>query len=56
MEWFASKGAGIYFPIGHSPHCDFIAEFDDRLARVQVKTCTCFREGPLERHGLHARG
>ena len=42
MEWFASKGAGIYFPIGHSPHCDFIAEFDDRLARVQVKTCTCW--------------
>ena len=42
MEWFASKGAGIYFPIGHSPDCDFIAEFDDRLARVQVKTCTCW--------------
>jgi hypothetical protein len=43
MEWFASKGAGLYFPIGHSPHCDFIAEFDDRLARVQVKSCTCYR-------------
>ena len=43
MEWFASKGAGVYLPVGHSPHCDFIAEFDDRLARVQVKTCTCFR-------------
>jgi hypothetical protein len=42
MEWFASKGAGIYFPVGHSQHCDFIAEFDDRLARVQVKTCTCW--------------
>jgi hypothetical protein len=43
MEWFASKGAGVYFPIGHSPHCDFIAEFGDRLARVQVKSCTSFR-------------
>jgi hypothetical protein len=43
MEWFAAKGAGIYFPVGHSPHCDFIAEFDDRLARVQVKSCTCYR-------------
>jgi Holliday junction resolvase-like predicted endonuclease len=42
MEWFESKGAGIYFPIGHSPHADFIAEFDDELVRVQVKTCTCF--------------
>ncbi len=35
MEWFESKGAGIYFPIGHSPHCDFIAEFADGLVRVQ---------------------
>src|SRR5215213_7161171 len=43
MEWFASKGAGIYFPVGHSPHCDFIAEFGDRLARVQVKSCTAYR-------------
>ena len=43
MEWFASKGAGVYFPIGHSPHCDFIAEFGDRLDRVQVKSCTSFR-------------
>src|SRR3954464_5740252 len=40
MEWFASKGALIYFPIGHSPECDFIAEFEDRLQRVQVKTST----------------
>ena len=43
MEWFASKGAAIYFPVGHSPHCDFIAEFGDRLARVQVKSCTAYR-------------
>jgi hypothetical protein len=43
MEWFASKGAGIYFPIGHSPHCDFVAEYDERLVRVQVKSCICFR-------------
>ena len=41
MEWFASQGAGICFPIGHSPDYDFIADFGDRLARVQVKTCTC---------------
>ena len=44
MDWFESKGAGIYFPIGHSPHSDFIAEFGDRLVRVQVKTCTLFRQ------------
>ena len=39
MEWFASKGAGVYFPIGHSPDVDFIAEFGEDLVRVQVKTC-----------------
>jgi hypothetical protein len=43
MEWFASKGAGIYFPAGHSPHSDFIAEFGERLLRVQVKTCIAHR-------------
>src|SRR5215213_4115736 len=42
MEWFASKGAGVYFPLGHSPHSDFLAEFSDRLVRVQVKTSTCW--------------
>ena len=43
MEWFASKGASIYFPLGHSPHSDFIAEFHDRLSRVQVKSCISHR-------------
>jgi hypothetical protein len=42
MEWFASKGASIAFPVGHTPDWDFIAEVDDRLVRVQVKTCTCW--------------
>ena len=49
MEWFESQGAGIYFPIGHSPHSDFIAEFGERLVRVQVKTCIVGSEQPLER-------
>jgi hypothetical protein len=39
MEWFASKGASIAFPVGHTPDWDFIAELDERLIRVQVKTC-----------------
>jgi PD-(D/E)XK endonuclease len=42
MEWFASKGALVVVPLGHSPHWDFIAEFDDALVRVQVKTCACW--------------
>jgi hypothetical protein len=38
MEWFASKGAAIAVPLGHSPDWDFIAELGDKLVRVQVKT------------------
>jgi hypothetical protein len=45
MEWFASKGAIVCFPIGHSPDWDFIAELDGRLHRVQVKTCIAFHNG-----------
>jgi len=45
MEWFASKGALVCFPIGHSPDWDFIAAMDDRLIRVQVKSCISFRNG-----------
>jgi hypothetical protein len=39
MEWLASRGAEIYVPVTHSPDADFVAELDERLARVQVKTC-----------------
>jgi hypothetical protein len=34
MEWFASKGASIAVPVGHSPNWDYIAELGDRLLRV----------------------
>jgi PD-(D/E)XK nuclease superfamily protein len=43
MEWFASKGAMICIPFGHSPNYDFVVDFGDRLERVQVKTCSSFR-------------
>ncbi|MET0510227.1 MAG: group I intron-associated PD-(D/E)XK endonuclease [Thermoleophilaceae bacterium] len=42
-EWFASKGARICFPVGHSPDWDFIAELDGRVIRLQVKTCISFQ-------------
>jgi hypothetical protein len=42
MEWFASKGALICVPVSHSPDWDFVAELDERLIRVQVKTCIAF--------------
>jgi hypothetical protein len=38
MEWFASKGALICVPVGHSPDWDFVAMQDERLLRVQVKS------------------
>jgi hypothetical protein len=44
MEWFASKRAIVCFPIGHSPDWDFIAEYEGRLVRVQVKTCISFHK------------
>ena len=43
--WFASKGATICFPFGHSPDWDFVAALDDRILRVQVKSCIAFRKG-----------
>jgi hypothetical protein len=43
MEWFASKGALVCVPVGHSPDFDFVAVQEKRLLRVQVKTCVAFR-------------
>jgi hypothetical protein len=48
MEWFASNGALICVPVGHSPDYDFIADLANRLLRVQVKTCSAFRNGRWE--------
>jgi hypothetical protein len=44
MEWFASKGAHVLVPFGHSPDYDFVAELGERLLKVQVKTCIAFRK------------
>ena len=38
MEWLVSKGAHVFIPVGHSPDVDLIADFGDRLIRVEVKT------------------
>ena len=44
MQWLAEQGAKLYLPFGHSPDVDLVADFGDRLVRVQVKTCTYFRD------------
>lgn len=40
MEWLTSKGGVVWVPFTHSPHVDLMAEFEDQLVRVQVKTST----------------
>lgn len=41
MQWLPSAGATVSIPWGHSPDYDLIADFGDRLVRVQDKT-SCF--------------
>jgi hypothetical protein len=49
MHWLASRGASVFYPVGHCPDYDPVADLDDeRLARLQVKTSTCFRNGRYE--------
>lgn len=46
MEWLGSKGATVWVPFNHSPHVDLMAEWEEALIKVQVKTST-FR-GPVK--------
>jgi hypothetical protein len=48
MEWLVSVGASVFVPFGHSPDVDLVAELDERLLRVQVKTCSVKRNGRWE--------
>jgi hypothetical protein len=41
--WLTSQGARVSKPIGHCPDYDLIADFGERLLRVEVKTSTSFR-------------
>ena len=38
MEWLASEGYAVYYPIGHSPDCDLVIDDARAFERVQVKT------------------
>jgi hypothetical protein len=42
MQWLAWQGARVAIPVGNNRHWDLIAELDDRVLRVQVKTSRCF--------------
>ena len=43
--WLAWRGARVAVPVGNNSHWDLIAELDDRVLRVQVKTSRFFRLG-----------
>jgi hypothetical protein len=45
IAWLTRAGFGVWVPLGHSPDADLIAQHDDRLFRVQVKTSTALRNG-----------
>ena len=48
MSWLILQGAKVDLPLGHSPDVDLVADFGDRLARVQVKTSTVLRHRRYE--------
>jgi hypothetical protein len=48
LYWLASRGARIAIPVGNNSHWDLVAELDDRVLRVQVKTGRHRRRGRWE--------
>jgi PD-(D/E)XK nuclease superfamily protein len=48
IAWLTAAAFGVWVPLGHSPDADLIAERDDRLSRIQVKTSTALRNGRYE--------
>jgi PD-(D/E)XK endonuclease len=48
IAWLTRAGYGVWIPLGHSPDVDLIAQKDDRLFRVQVKTSTAWRNDRYE--------
>ncbi len=43
MEWLGLHGYDVFVPLGHSPDFDLVAYDGESLLRVQVKTCTQYR-------------
>lgn len=44
---FVYYGIPVYLPFGDNLSCDLIADFDGKLQRVQVKTCSSIRDGKM---------
>lgn len=45
IEWLTRQGATVFTPLGHSPAIDLVADFGERVLRIQVKTTTHRRRG-----------
>ena len=45
ISWLFSAGADVWVPLFTSSDVDVIADFGDRIDRVQGKTSTCWRNG-----------
>ena len=45
INWLLSAGADVYLPMFTNPDVDLIADFGERVDRVQVKTSTCWTNG-----------
>jgi PD-(D/E)XK endonuclease len=45
LAWLIAVGASVSIPFGHSPDYDLLADFGDRIDRVQVKTSNSFHQG-----------
>ena len=43
IAWFTQQGAIVWRALFEHPHVDLIAEVENRLVRVQVKTSRCWR-------------
>ena len=48
IDWLGSQGYALYLPLGHSPDVDLIAVDGQVPLRVQVKTCTVYRNARWE--------
>ncbi len=55
IAWLTRAGANILVPLFHSPDYDVVAEFGERLLRVQVKTSSYVYKGRF-RVQLSTRG
>lgn len=43
-ERLLTHGYDLYWPVGHAPNADLVADDGERLLRVQVKTSTQYRD------------